>query len=259
MSKHLVFVHGANVNGLCWEKFVPVFEAAGWTCHVPDWPTLSGEPADLRANVPEGLAGLGIEEIVASFAAVIEGLDSAPALVGHSFGGLFVQLLLARGLGTCGVALDPAPPAGVFPTVEALKAAWPIVKTFGHHKKTFTMDPHEFGEKFANGVPEADRSDAWSRYVVPTPGRIWAQATWKPGLVSVDWKKADRAPLLICAGGQDHTVSASMNRNNFGKYKGEAVTEFHEFADASHFLLAEPGWDAVADKALGFVTEHHRS
>ena|GEM_PF-6504773 len=43
-----------------------------------------------------------------------------------------MQLLLSRGLGTVGVALDPAPPAGVFPTAEALKASWPIVGTFEH-------------------------------------------------------------------------------------------------------------------------------
>lgn len=257
MSKTVVFVHGANVNSLCWERFIPRFEAAGWTCHAPDWPELSGEPAALRERVPEGLAGLGIEKIVGSYAAFIESLPEPPALVGHSFGGLFAQLLLGRGLGTAAVALDPAPPAGVFPTVEALKAAWPVVKTFGHWKKTFLMTEEDFGAKFANGVPEGDRAAAWARYIVPTPGRLWAQSTWKPGLLSVDWKKADRAPLLICAGGQDHTVSASMNRANFEKYQGDAVTEFERFDDASHFLLAEPGWEAVADRALAFLEAHH--
>jgi pimeloyl-ACP methyl ester carboxylesterase len=257
LARHLVFVHGANVNSLCWERFVPLFEAAGWTCHAPDWPLLGGEPAALRASVPEDLAGLGVEEILGRYTDFIQGLDSPPALLGHSFGGLFVQLLLSRGIGTAAVALDPAPPAGVFPTAEALKAAWPIVSSFGHWKKAFVMDPREWAEKFANGLPEDQRQAAWERYVVPTPGRLWAQSTWKPRLISVDWKKPDRAPLLICAGGQDHTVSSSMNRSNFDRYATEAVTEFELFPQASHFLLAEPGWEVVAERAQAFLSEHH--
>lgn len=34
-------------------------------------------------------------------------------LIGHSFGGLIVELLLDRGLGRAGVAMSPAPPKGI--------------------------------------------------------------------------------------------------------------------------------------------------
>lgn len=256
MGRSVVFVHGANVNSRCWERFVPRFEAAGWTTHAPDWPGLAGDPASLREPVAD-IAALGIQEIVDHYAAFIESLPEPPSLVGHSFGGLFVQLLLGRDLGRAAVAIDPAPPAGIIPTPQALKAAWPIVGTFAHWKKAFVMDPHEFEHTFANGLPAGEAQAAWERYVVPTPGRLWGQSTWKPKLLTVDWKKADRAPLLLCAGGEDRTVPAPMNRANFKKYRGEAVTEFEEFEDASHFLIAEPGWEAVADRALAFLEAHH--
>ena len=54
-----------------------------------------------------------------------------PILVGHSFGGLVVQVLLDRGLGACGVAIDPAPPKGVvvfepsaFRSLASVLATW---------------------------------------------------------------------------------------------------------------------------------------
>jgi pimeloyl-ACP methyl ester carboxylesterase len=40
---------------------------------------------------------------------LIAELYEPPVLIGHSFGGLIVELLLDRGLGRAGVALSPAP------------------------------------------------------------------------------------------------------------------------------------------------------
>ena len=45
-------------------------------------------------------------------------------LIGHSFGGLIVELLLDRGLGRVGVAISPAPPKGILLLpLSSLKAA----------------------------------------------------------------------------------------------------------------------------------------
>src|SRR4030095_812056 len=57
---------------------------------------------------PYELPGLGLDEIVDHYETLIRKLDQAPVLIGHSFGGLIVELLLDRGLGRAGVALSPA-------------------------------------------------------------------------------------------------------------------------------------------------------
>ena len=54
-----------------------------------------------------------MQEIVDHFEALIREFDEPPVLIGHSYGGLFVELLLDRGLGRAGVALSPAPPKGI--------------------------------------------------------------------------------------------------------------------------------------------------
>src|SRR5258706_8870810 len=120
MKPTVVFVHGAWMTPLCWEHIIPLFEAKGYKCLAPAWPYRDRPIDDLRANPDPRLATLTVQVIVDHYAAIIREQETPPILVGHSFGGLFVQMLLDRGLGRCGVALDSAPPKGVFqfyPTV----------------------------------------------------------------------------------------------------------------------------------------------
>ena len=254
MSKPpILFVHGAWVNGRCWDSFRGRYAARGYTCHAPSWPHDERPVEELRASPDPALAGVGIGEIVAHYKAKAEELGGKPILIGHSFGGLFVQRLVSMGLGCAAVAIDSAPPFGVLPSFDALRAAFPVIKVPGHWKKVLTMSEDDFGATFANGVPPEERAAAYAQYVVPTPGRVYAQATWSPKLVKVDFKKQDRCPLLLVAGGEDKTISPSMNRANHGKYVAGPVTDFHEFAGRSHFLIAEPGWEEVADHVIDWV------
>ncbi|HEX5588946.1 MAG TPA: alpha/beta hydrolase, partial [Candidatus Limnocylindrales bacterium] len=113
MATTVVFVHGGWVTPACWDRFVPYFEARGYRCLAPAWPGKDRPIEEIRSD-PSPLAGLGIREIVDHYATVVRGLDEPPILVGHSFGGLFVQLLIDRGLGAAGIAIDSAPPKGIF-------------------------------------------------------------------------------------------------------------------------------------------------
>lgn len=99
----------------CWEPFIGYFEQRGYACQAPAWPHKDLPFEELRAHPPAELAGLGVTEIVDHYASLIQAQSEPPILIGHSFGGLFVQMLLDRGLGRAGVAIDPAPPKGVLP------------------------------------------------------------------------------------------------------------------------------------------------
>ena len=59
MSKTIVFVHGAWVTPLCWEKFSGYCEGKGYTCIAPAWPHKDRSVEDIRRD-PSALAGLGI-------------------------------------------------------------------------------------------------------------------------------------------------------------------------------------------------------
>jgi hypothetical protein len=51
--------------------------------------------------------------MMAHLEAVVRRFEAPPILMGHSVGGAFVQLLLGRGYGAVGVAMNSAPAEGV--------------------------------------------------------------------------------------------------------------------------------------------------
>lgn len=250
-SQTIIFIHGAHVTARCWEPFISFFEAKGYTCTAPNWPYDDRAIADLRAKPAPELGKLGVAEIVAHYAAIIQKMNTAPIIIGHSFGGLFTQLLLDQGLGAAGVALDPAPPKGVFPTPAAVKSNMgPLVAPLTG-KKLITMSEKDFGRYFANGIPEAERAQAYQTHIVPTPVRIFIQSATAlfHNVTAINYRRPTRAPLLITAGGQDRQVPAGMNRANYKLYQStpKARVDFKEFAGRSHTLIMEPGWEEVAN------------
>ena len=98
-------------------------------------------------------------------------------LVGHSFGGLIVELLLDRGLGRAGVALSPAPPKGILVLpFSSLKAASPAL---AHPSKRHgDRDAHARGVhlRVREHLTPEDAAAAYERYAVPETGRIFYEA-----------------------------------------------------------------------------------
>ena len=94
MSGIVMFIHGAWLTPRAWERFAQRFAACGYTCLAPSWPSLEDIPAQrLREAPPAALGNLGVGRILAHYQALIEALPHPPLLVGHCYGGLFVQVL----------------------------------------------------------------------------------------------------------------------------------------------------------------------
>jgi pimeloyl-ACP methyl ester carboxylesterase len=251
MTRTIVFLHGAWVTPACWEQFIPFFEAKGYRCLAPAWPGKDRPVEAIRAD-PSALAGLGVGEIVTHYEQIIRGPDEPPILIGHSFGGLFAQILLDRGLGAAGVAIDSAPPRGVWafePTaVRSLLTVllqWPWRKV---ERWTYS----NFRYAFVHTMPEADAHAAFDKHVTPETGRIFFQNAIamfnRSSPTKVSFSNADRAPLLLIAGAKDRIVPAVINRRNVKAYANSpARTDFREFPDRTHWIIAQPGWEEVAE------------
>lgn len=250
MSLTILLIHGAWMNSACWEGFSARYEAAGHTVVAPSWPRVPDDVAAARANIDPALGAVGIGEIVAHYAAIAKNLPEEPVLVGHSFGGLIVQLLLDQGVGRAGVAIDSAPPKGVFP---APRAAISSFRPTFSPRRVHTMSLGAFSRGFANTLADDVQEDLWARYTVPTPGRPFWQVlgTSEP---KVDWENPDRAPLLLIAGEDDKTVTAGMNKKNAQNWeKSPAKTELVVMPGRDHALIVAPGWEEVADTALSWL------
>ena len=142
---------------------------------------------------------------------MIGGLERPPILMGHSAGGVFTQLMLDRGYGAVGVAINSAPTEGV-PVVplSQLKSTFPALRTVGRKKAAgFTLEQWRYA--FTNTFTEEESKATYQRYHVPASVRVlWgsALATLKPGYQDtfVNYDNDNRAPLLFISGGEDHLM-----------------------------------------------------
>jgi len=250
MPKTVMFIHGAWMTPLCWDKFTGFFEGRGYTCVAPAWPFKNGTVKDLRTNPPAGLAQLGIAEIVDRYASEISRLDEPPALVGHSFGGLFVQMLLDRGLGSTGVAIDSAPPKGVFALYpSSIRSNIGVLLTPFGWRKIIKPSLSQFSYAFVHTLPEAEQRAVFDKYVVPEAGRPFFQAGFAQfnTVTRVNFKNSKRAPLLLVQGLADKICPPAQTRSMLRKYKDStAITQHKEFEGRTHWIIGQDGWEEVA-------------
>src|SRR5436309_14825858 len=125
----VVFIHGLWLLPSSWDRWAAVFEEAGYTALTPGWPDDPETVEEANAH-PEVFAHKTVGQVADHYDKVVRGLKRKPAIIGHSFGGLLVQILAGRGLSSATVAIDPAPFRGMLPLpFSALKSAWPVLGT----------------------------------------------------------------------------------------------------------------------------------
>jgi len=247
----LMLVHGAWLSARSWENFADYFRDRGFTVSAPEWPRKRGDVEQLREATQE-LEGLGLTEIVDHYGNQIKSLEEPPVLIGHSFGGLIVELLLDRGLGRAGVAMSPAPPKGILVLpFSSLKAAAPALAHPSKRHGVVPLTLEEFTYGFVNTFSPEDASAAYDRYAVPETGQIFYEAGFANFHLhpptEVHFKNGDRAPLLIVGAEKDHTVPASLSHKQFEKYaKSDARTDYIELPGRPHLMMVGEGWEDVA-------------
>jgi pimeloyl-ACP methyl ester carboxylesterase len=185
--------------------------------------------------------------------------------MGHSFGGLMVQLLVDRGLGAAGVLVAPAQTAGipVLPLVT-IRATLPVFGNPFTYNAAVTLTPAQFNYAFTNELDATASRKVYDELQIPGAAHI----LWQAGLAllnpngasKVDYGRKDRVPLLFMAGEKDHLSPPAISKANVKKYAGwGAITEYKEYPGRTHHTVGQKGWEAVADHALSWAREHART
>lgn len=249
-----VFIHGAWMTPACWDLFRDVFEAAGFDTLAPAWPGFDQPAAVLRAEGDARIGGLSITDITDHYARIINGLETPPLLVGHSYGGLIVQLLLSRGLGAAGVALAPAPFAGLLPDPVSLGSALLVGAEWRGWNRTYGIARDVFDKRVANTLPPQLRTQIYDASV-PSPGRLYGEAA--TGLGTFVWPPARRAPLLMVAAGEDRLVAPALVRSAWQWQRFAAARADYELAEGvCHLLIVEDKGRDVAARAIAWANRH---
>jgi len=251
MKKTLFMIHGMCGGVWCWENYITYFEGKGYRCITP---TLRYHDVDPKAS-PEPLLGTtGLLEYAEDLEREIKTLDDTPIIMGHSMGGLLAQILGSRGLAEALVLLTPASPHGINALkFSVLKSFWGVMTKWGFIPRWgFWRNPHRlsFGKavySMMQLLPENEQKAAYRKFVYES-----GRAAFQIGFWLLDPRSASKVdetkvtcPVLVIAGKEDRITPPSVVNKVAKKYRH--VSKYREFANHSHWVIGEPGWEEIAD------------
>jgi non-heme chloroperoxidase len=254
----VVFIHGLWLLPSSWDRWVALFEEAGYVALTPDWPDDPETVEGARAE-PEVLANKTLKQVADHTTKVINALNKKPAVIGHSTGGLLAQMLAGRGLSAATVAIDPGVFRGVLPLpLSVLRGVGPFLLNPLTRGRAITLTFDQFKYGWANALDEKEAKELYDSFHVAASGISLVQmgnANLNPWTeAKVDTKNPDRGPLLIIDGEKDHTVPwAIANAAYKRQMRNPGVTEIVKIPNRGHSLTIDHGWREVAETALAFV------
>jgi pimeloyl-ACP methyl ester carboxylesterase len=167
--------------------------------------------------------------------------------------------LLGADRAAAAVAIDAAPIKGVVRLpLSALRVASVAVRNPANKKRAVSLTREQFRYGFGNAISSAESDELYERWTIPSPGKPLFEAAFANfsanSPAKVDIANANRGPLLLTAGGKDHTVPAAITRSTLKQYrKSSAVTDYKEFPDRGHTLALDSGWREIADSVVDWL------
>ncbi len=256
MSTSVILIHGEFLSPDCWQGWQQRFEKAGYPCLAPAWPCHDRPVSELRREPDPRLRSLCVGDLVDHYASLIAGLPAPPILIGHSIGGLVVQMLLDRGLGLAGVGLAPLPPRGALPSLSMKGALLASLLVLAGWRRSPALSLRGFARRMAHTLSAAEQAAAYQRFLVPAAARLVFEATLGIG-TAIDFANPARAPLLLVGGEEDRILEPSALRALYRAHlRSPAETALRLLPRRSHWLLTEPGWETLADFCLAWAATH---
>jgi pimeloyl-ACP methyl ester carboxylesterase len=254
MKKNIVFIHGMFQNPKSWEKWIEFFSAKGYNCVAPAWPLHEGNPTELRNNPPAGLGDLELQTIVDKIESVVTSLDEKPILIGHSVGGLIVQLLVNKGLADIGVPISSVAPNAMLAFDWGFMKNSALIANPFKGNEPFYMDLESFHGSFCNTMTMEETEKAYNETATHDSRNVLRDCMGETGKIDVDMP---HVPLLFIAGKEDAIIPFELSERNSKAYTDElSISEFKEFADRGHFICGQEGWEQVASYIYDWLQKH---
>jgi pimeloyl-ACP methyl ester carboxylesterase len=240
----ILFVHGAYTTAGIWEPhFMPYFSESGYGCHAL---SLRGHGAS------DGmLSWASLADFVEDLVQVIDTLDEAPVLIGHSMGGLVVQHALSKRKPRAAILLGSLPPSGLgisamHMSMMAPDALWQLglLQSLGPE----AVSPEVMARGFLSPANPPDAGRRLMPFLQRESPRVMAELLAPPQPVPV---RGENSPAVLVLGGDSDLFLP--------------VSAFHEIATffdaelkilpgAPHGTMADAAWwKPTADEIIGFL------
>lgn len=244
-SPPLLFVHGAWHGAWCWDvHFLDYFAQKGFDVHAV---SLRGHGG---SEGREKLRWLRIREYVDDVVAAAEQLPSPPIVIGHSMGGHVVQKYLERRVAPAAVLLASLAPAGALATTLriARKHPWiflkmnlklslqPLVATPALAREYFFSE--ELSQAQLQSYWEQLQDESYLGFLdmlvlnLPKPQKV-------------------RTSMLVLGAEKDAVFGVDEVEATARAYNTQAEI----FKDMAHDMMLEPGWQAVAERVVGWLKQ----
>ncbi|MGO9137726.1 MAG: alpha/beta hydrolase [Syntrophales bacterium] len=244
MQQTIMMIHGMWGNDWDWRHYKPFFESKGYRCVTLN---LRYHDIDPKSDPPRQLGTTSVLDYVDDVEKEIKQLDSLPILMGHSMGGLIAQILGSRGLAQSLVLLTPASPRGVLALrFSVIKSFWSVLTKWGFWRNPMRQTFDEAVYSMLHLLSKEEQRGEYGHFVYES-GRAAAEiGFWLFDLGKATYVDESKVacPVLVIAGSEDRITPSSVVKKTAKKYG--AVSTFKEFPNHSHWVIAEPGWEEIA-------------
>ncbi len=241
----LLFVHGGCLAAWCWDDhFLHFFLDNGYRAIALNLRGHGGSP------VSKPLNKCTLADYVDDVRSVAATLPATPVLIGHSMGGFIVQKYLETGTAPAAVLVSSAPPRTWFRTALRVgrKHPWLAVKLSMTHKNLsiYPTPAHLREVLFCAHTPEPIVEQCFTRLQEES----YRVLNVDMPLLNLVRPRRITTPMLVLEGA-DVGWGKRAAREIARVYR----TEVEFFPNMGHSMMLEPGWQAVAKRIYGWLTD----
>lgn len=245
-TKTIVLISGAFVSHHYWEEWILFFEDRGYKVVAPPWLHKNDTTPNLRVETPCCKIGsINLKDLLCYYTEIIEILPEKPILIGHSYGGLLVQLLVQQELASAGICINPFPSCGF--TAAHFTFYKKILKCSNlfSSQKTTILSYTSWEKLFCNDTSIAEKQISYERFLIPESKRVLKDLFLN--IPAINFRKK-HVPLLFISCEEDKIIPSKLVFRNFRKYDNvHSISCYKNIKNQNHLTVIHPEWRITAE------------